>query len=248
MSKNDVSPGGSPILRHRPHDKKLVARTPGSTARVEIQRHFARFFGEPTTVFREAIAHFVNLEVCFIPPHAGRDCFTLFTTGMSDLPMNVPEGYEGFQYAELIISLPPYWNVEALMATRRPDKLKQWLWPIRWLKDLARMPHECDTWLAYGHTVPNDDPPQPLSPETKLCGWMTLPPTRVPKIARSVRTTDGRRIHLYSLHALHIEEMSLKLNKGLNPLLDAFDREGVSEVLDIHRRPCVRETPFRVLR
>ena len=43
-------------------------------------------------------------------------------------------------------------------------------WPYRMLKELARLPHEFDTFLWKGHTVPNGDPPQPYGPNTPAVG------------------------------------------------------------------------------
>jgi hypothetical protein len=134
-----------------------------------------------------------------------------------------------------------------LQVTPPPPDLERWYWPIRWLKTLARLPHEYKTWLSAGHTVPNGDPPQPFAPETKLCCWLLLPPVSVPSAAREIAHTDGRTIHVHALHALHPAELSLKLNKGLDPLLDAFDRARVSEVLTIDRPSSVRNKLFGLL-
>jgi hypothetical protein len=53
-------------------------------------------------------------------------------------------------------------------------------------------------------------------------------------------------VHLYVLHALHLEELTLKLNRGTDALLEAFDRAGVPEVLDLQRRSSVRRKLFGI--
>jgi hypothetical protein len=58
--------------------------------------------------------------------------------------------------------------------------------------------------------------------------------------------SDGRRVHLYVLHALHLEELNLKLNRGTDALLDAFDRAHVPEVLDLQRPSSVRRKLFGI--
>ena len=148
--------------------------------------------------------------------------------------------------ARLLLHLPASWKVDALKATPPPADLERWYWPIRWLKQLARFPHEYQTWLGFGHTIPNGDPPSPFSPETKLCGWFLLPPIGVEDEARQVTLSDGRTVHLYCLHALHLAEMALKLNKGSDALLDAFDAAGVGEELRLDRPAVVRRKLFGI--
>ncbi len=61
--------------------------------------------------------------------------------------MNVPSALDEYElyYAELMIDLPPEWLVQ--------DDDENNYWPIRWLKILARLPIDSDTWLGYGHTI-----------------------------------------------------------------------------------------------
>jgi hypothetical protein len=46
------------------------------------------------------------------------------------------------------------------------------------------------------------------------------------------------------MHAIHLEEMSLKLNQGGEALIEAMDRAGVKEILDVKRKPLVRKKLF----
>lgn len=52
---------------------------------------------------------------------------TLFTSGMSERPMNVPDGESLYAFAELFIQLPKDWKYQDL---QNP----QWNWPILWLR------------------------------------------------------------------------------------------------------------------
>jgi hypothetical protein len=241
--KNEVSPGGSEMLRHQARERGY-SPPPDSTGEPEIVAHFSRYFGEPESVFHEIVSDLVHIDVHIIKPHAGRGCWTLFTTGMSDRPMTTPEGAEDFRFAELILNLPAEWRVDALRATPPPPDLERWYWPIYWLKKLARLPHEYQTWLGSHHTIPNGDPAKPFHPGTRLCSWLIIPPISVPEEARVVELANGRKIQLYTLHALYLEELSLKLNEGGNALLDAFERDDVSEILYVDRKPVVRKKRF----
>jgi hypothetical protein len=239
----DTSAGGSKLLRHTARAEGFTPAAE-SAATEEIAEHFAKHFGEPASVFHEILSDLVHIDVHIIRPTPERDHWTLFTTGMSDLPMTAPEAAHEYRHAELMIALPRQWQVDALAVTPPPADLERWYWPIRWLKQLARLPHEYRTWLGFGHSIPNGDPPQAFSPETKLCGWLLLPPITVPDEARTIALADGRVVHLYVLHALHLAEMSLKLDKGTDALLDAFDAAGVSEVLDVARASTVKTKLF----
>jgi Suppressor of fused protein (SUFU) len=241
-SDDEVSPGGSNIFRHEAAEREWTA--PEHAEAEEIEEHLARFIGEASWVFHEIVSDLVHLDVHIVEPTAERDWWTLFTTGMSALPMTVPEGCEALRYAELMVMLPADWKVREMKVTPPPPDLEQWYWPIRWLKQLARLPHDYGTWIGFGHTIPNGDPAEPFAPDTKLCGWALIPPITIPDEGRSVELSDGREVHFYCLHAVHHAEMSLKLNKGMDALLDAFEKHDVSEVLDLNRKPATRRKLF----
>ncbi len=232
------SPGGSDILRHQPQERDIEA--PVETAGTdEIEQHFARVFGEPENVFHELVSDMVHIDVHIIPPRPERNHWTLFTTGMSALPMTVPEHIEDaeqFAFAELMLTLPASWKVG--------NNDDRWFWPLQWLKRMARLPHEYNTWLGALHTIPNGDPPKPFSPETKLCCWMLLPPIGVEEADQRITLKDGRVVNIYCLLPLHIEEVNLKLNKGAEALIEALDAAGVDEVIEIKRPPAVRKKLF----
>lgn len=235
---DDVSPGGSKMLRHGAAPTGWIPPAP-STGGAEIEQHFEKHFGTATTVFHEIVSSVIHVDIHVIPPGDGRPCWTLFTSGMSDLPMTVEPGFEERRFAELLLKLPADWPIDKLQVTPPRPELEQWYWPIGWLKFLARFPHEHRTWLGQGHTLPNGDPPQPFAPSTKLCAWLLLPPTRVAAAARTLTLADGRVVHLYVVHALHPEELTLKLERGTNELLRAFDAADVSETLTIERAPVL---------
>jgi hypothetical protein len=108
-------------------------------------------------------------------------------------------------------------------------------WPIRLLKSLARFPHECKTWLGFGHTVPNGDPPAPFADDTDLCCALLLPPVRVPAAFYDLKLRDGREVNVYGVVPLYAEEMQLKLTCGTDALLERFDDAGVTELLEPRR-------------
>jgi hypothetical protein len=62
------------------------------------------------------------------------------------------------------IALPPDWDL-------RESALKDAknYWPMEQLKNAARLPIWCDTWLGYAPTMSNDEANSPFADNTKLC-------------------------------------------------------------------------------
>ncbi|MDE5862733.1 MAG: suppressor of fused domain protein, partial [Lachnospiraceae bacterium] len=103
-------------------------------------------FGSFDEVFHEIVSPDIHLDIIIVPPTEEDNYYKLITMGMGAYSMNVPEDLreEELEHAELILYLPKYWNIKS------PEEKDYW--PIRYLKILARLPIECDTWLGYGHT------------------------------------------------------------------------------------------------
>ncbi|MFD0587276.1 suppressor of fused domain protein [Paenibacillus sp. GCM10027627] len=228
----EFSESGQPIYRYNDKEKEWQPPEYGEEGWVaKIEEHVSEYIGEVDSVFHEIISDTVHLDVHLIKPTPERNYFTLFTTGMSFKPMNTPEGVEGHEYAELIICLPPDWPMEE-------DDLENQnhYWPIRWLKMLARFPHDYDTWLGWGHTMPNGDPAEPLSEQTDMSGIILLPPVDVHEDFLSLEMGDGRTISFYAIVPLYSEEMDFKLKNGSEPLIDKFDKYGINEIINLNRR------------
>jgi len=226
------SKDGSKILRH-------VASDDGYTPPVEnrdwaeaIEAHMTEHVGEAATVFHEIVSDKVHLDVHVIPPGADRAFWTLFTTGMSGRPMTVPEEAPGSAYAELSILLPPTWRCDE--ASWKDDR---WYWPTRWLKTLARLPHDYKTWLGFGHTVPNGDPARPFDASTKLSGMLVATSMSLDEDAHSIEV-EGATIELFTLWPLYAEEMQFKLDHGMDALIEKLEAGGVSDVIN-PARPSV---------
>src|SRR4051794_31433662 len=99
----------------------------------EIIRHMESHQGPVhENAFLEIVRGDPSIAVHVIPPTDERPWMTLFTAGMSDKPMAVPEGYECYRFAELMIHLPPDWPISP-EALQDPDHF----WPVRMLKQIA---------------------------------------------------------------------------------------------------------------
>lgn len=231
---DEASPDGSQIFRHPARGREWEPAAAGDPEAVTaIEEHIARYFGAPETVWHELASDLVHIDVHVTPPSPDRPRYTLVTSGMSDLPMNVPPAIDT-PYAELMMALPPDWPL-----TAEAFRDEAAYWPIRLLKTIARLPHAYDTWIGPGHSVPNGDPPKPYAPGVPFTGVLVAPVLRCEDAARTIVTSEGKHISLLALIPVHQAEMNLKLASGASVLYDAFDRAGVSEVLDPARPSSV---------
>ena len=154
----EYSPGGSAIYRYQtPEDQGFRPPEDVCVSTEAIEKHMEGIFpGWQGFVYHEIVSDLVHIDVHVLRSPEG-DCQLLYTTGMSDLPMNLPEEIadrEDLKYAELYMLLPGDWDLGGVGASTQ-DLPYERFWPIRMLKFLARFPHEYQTWLGWGHTIPN---------------------------------------------------------------------------------------------
>jgi hypothetical protein len=242
--EQEKSEAGVPIHRYGERDREFQGPGGSPDALEHIDGHLAKHVGEADTVFHEIISDIVHIDVHHVPPGPERSFHTFVTTGMSDLPMKAPPDAEDCRYAELMIYLPASWPIcsepyEALTDDPR-------YWPIHWLKYLARFPHEYETWLFQGHTIPNGDPPEPFSPDTQLCCWWLLPPLLEADEFSTLKINEEKTIHFFSLAPLYREEIDMKLRKGDEALFDRLDRQGIEPenllILNVKRKNACKKS------
>lgn len=224
MDIDDVSPGGSPILVHS--REKDFTPAQGESHIEAISAHIERHLGPIAGVFHEIISDLVHIDVHVVPASEPFPFLRLVTSGMSDLPMTLPEGAPGSAYMELMVTLPADWPIsdDAFEDERN-------YWPVRLLKTLARLPHEYDTWLGFGHTIPNGHPAEPYAPGVGFDGAIVLPPVTAPEGFGTLQLDDARTIEFMSIVPLYPEEMDLKLKKDAEALLDRFDAKNIQDVI-----------------
>lgn len=231
----EKSESGSPIHRYTEADLNAFEGPSGESSIEEITEHIEKHIGEIEMVFHELISNQVHIDVYWVKPTEEYPFHTLVTSGMSDKPMQTPEGIEGCQFAELSICLPEDWKI-----SEEDFKDENNFWPVRQLKQLARFPHEFNTWISYGHTIPNGDPAEPYSENTKL-NTMLLMPSIIFNLEFHTLNLPNKSIDFYTLIPLYTEEVELKLKKGVEALFDGFDKFGVSDVVQLDRPITVKK-------
>jgi len=231
-----VSMSGDPIWVH---DEPTPFQAPqGEMCLEEISAHIQQHLGPVETVFHELVSDTVHIDVHIVLPTADSPCVRLVTSGMSDLPMTVPERLNALRHAELMMTLPADWKLD-----QESFKSEEWYWPVRLLKSLARLPHKYTTWLGPGHTVPNDDPARPSATNTQLCGAIIVSPLTAPEAFNTLTIDPEKVISFYSVVPLYQAEMDLKLRKGAGELFDKLSAKRVTDFVDI-RRPDVAKKRF----
>lgn len=203
-----------------------------------ISLHFEKMFGEIDIVYHEDHSQFVHVDVHRIAVEGDEDICTLFTTGMAEKPMNVPPDVpepENYRYAELVLHLPEDWPSE----WEQLQKPENW-WPMRTLFDLARLPHERESWLWAGHTLSNGiDDPKPYAPDVGFCAALVCPSYLLPEDSEVVQLADGRIVILLTVAFLYPEEYAFCLANDAEIFLDHVRDYGLDPidffVLDKHR-------------
>ena len=232
------SPSGAPIYRHE--DAAPFEPASGDNASIAaIAAHIERHLGPVSGVYHELISDKVHLDVHVVPPSAEFPFYTLVTSGMSDRPMAVPPGApadEAPPYAELCLLLPSTWNIPADPAdVASAFEDENVYWPIRWLKLLARLPHEYGTWLGFGHTVPNGEAAAPFASNTELGCMLVLTALSLPEEFQTLVVSPKKTVQFYTLYPIYREEMELKMAQGVDALIDRFEVYDTSDVLDLTR-------------
>jgi hypothetical protein len=235
---NEQDPKIGPTYRHGA--PKAFEMAQGDSENIEvISHHIERWIAKPATVFHELISDKVHIDVHIVEPSERFPWYCLVTSGMSDLPMRAPESHGDSQYAELFVCLPREWKMG-----QEDWKSERYYWPVRALKFLARFPHQHDTWLWYGHTIPNGDPPEPFNEFTKLCSLILLSPHCVPSEFHELKIDGGKTIRFFSLVPLYEDELSFKLRRGASALESRLVAAGHSELLYPDRKSIISKAGF----
>lgn len=229
-----ISMSGSPIYRHGPASEWEAPQ--GEENVEQISAHIERHLGTVEAVFHEVLSDAVHIDVHVVKPTPDFPFARLITSGMSDLPMQVPDRIQAPRYIELMITLPGDWQLD-----QASFEDESWYWPIRLIKNLARLPHKHNTWLGFGHSIPNGDPDEPYAANTKLSGAVILPSVSVPEEFHTLTINPEKVIQFFAVVPLYPEEMNLKLRSGIDKLLTALGKANLSDVIYPNRTNVARK-------
>jgi hypothetical protein len=171
----------------------------------------------------------MSVAINVIRPNEEHPYLVLFTNGMSDRAMKVSPDQEAWQYAELVMHLPPDWP-----HPRDANGDPQWLWPVQWLRKAAYIPHLNDTWLAPpGTIISSADPPEPLGPNTQQTCLLLIPDFA--NLGQPLQREDGGQVHFFTVVPLCTEERDFELQHGMTAFFKRFIERKVPMIVDIYR-------------
>ena len=222
------SKGGSRLIKYGDGDTpkpKIGFLEESTLANTEDrERIYSKLFGESDTVLHELLPLIPHVDVYRFPPNGNRDFFTFVTSGMSDLPMNSPPDVGAdFRRAELIF-----------YSTENRDDYPELL------RRMAHFVHDNNTWLHWGHTMPNGQPPEPLF-DTDNLDTLFFMPTMVDPDATlgDELRIDSESVNLVWCVPITTAECQLKLDDGTEALYDLFDANEHPFAFAGHRRSYV---------
>ena len=185
-------------------------------------------FGPFTHVLHEIVSPDIHLDVCLVPPSEEEPYYKLVTMGAGAYTMNLPEEWRDFRHAEYVIYLPADWN---LSSSAEED-----YWPVRTLKDTARLPVTCSTWLSYGHTLQADEEGTAYASNTRF-NSVVLDVSRKGEEEIRLLMSSGKVINFYDLIPLYPEELEFKMAHDAETLFEKFAEKGIQyKVVDPVRR------------
>ncbi|MGO1975059.1 MAG: suppressor of fused domain protein [Propionibacteriaceae bacterium] len=239
-----LTPGGDPFFDHR--DDQAATSGDPVAPRDEVRRraceaHLTEFLGDDFHLLSEKVSVGIHLDVYVFPPSEQSPHVTLITSGMSDLAMNVPEGFTGNRL-ELMIALPPGWpGIDPLDWDQFSAESNYW--PLRMLKDVARIPSTYDSYITWGHSIVDED--QSLfAPGVQFAGAIVGPPLGYPpRIMRAV--TPVGEVDYLAVFPTTQAEMDFKVATpgGGDALIDRFTESNVTAVIDPTRSSVVSGPP-----
>lgn len=193
----------------------------------EIDRFIVEKFGNYPNVIHEIYSPDIHLDICVVEPTESEPFYKLITMGAGAYRMNVPTDFKGYniECAEYMICLPATWN---LQSSDEKD-----YWPIRALKDVARLPIMYDTWLCYGHTTQCDEVGSPYAENTKI---NSLVLDEAIEDDSSMTMSSGKVINFWKIVPLYPEELEYKRENGAEALFKLMKQKGTYvDALDINR-------------
>lgn len=201
-----------------------------------LDYHIDQFFkNEDVKVIADKRNDNLRIDIYHIKPNEERNYNLLLTFGMSRAPMNVPEYAEQFKYGELAIILPSDWDLSD-EGLKDPNNY----WPILWLKNLARIPQQHNTWLCYGHSVPNENPSKPIA-DTEFEGVVIMDSATLPEDFQEMNLGEVS-LYIYTVIPVYPEEMEYKIKNNIEHLRNAFIDARIPDVVFTDRPSSVSDS------
>jgi hypothetical protein len=214
-----------------------MTRLPAPIRHLEtITNHIEKHFGSDYFVLHEKKSNIVHVDIHIVRPSPTRPFFTLLTSGMSDLDMHTPDGFEDLALAELCLCLPADWPLSLTnLAWREP----RYFWPINFLQQSARYPHRHKTWFSWGHVMEGLENWLHADAGVNFTGMLLLKPQNFPEGADKLTTENGRAIYYLAIVPLFPREIVFDKNHDSGALEEKLFEAGVTELVKPQRERAV---------
>lgn len=163
----------------------------------------------------------------------------LITDGLSDYEQPVPDKYSTLKHIELYFCLPSYWDLNDI-----DNPTMNWVQP--WIQKLARHLLENKTWYGVGHTFPNGNPVEAISPTMKQKYFLLNKPTYLSEELIPL-VVNGKTIEFLGVVPIFEDELDYKMGKGTYKLQKKFLDKNITELLDDYRMSTLKNK-WRIFR
>ena len=186
-------------------------------------------YGDFQNVLHEVVSTDIHLDVALIPPQEDRDYYTLCTIGAGAYRMEIERDirieHHLSEHSEYIMYLPPDWKLDEESLNDEAN-----YWPIRLLKNTARLPLLTDSWFTIGHTTGTEEG-MPYSEEYPYnSAILTYPAPFVATRENKCNLSSGKTILFHHILPITQEELEFKNENGTEALLKRIFPKGCDEM------------------
>lgn len=160
--------------------------------------------------------------------YLGKKYFTICTSGLWNYTMPVSEKYKGKEHIEICFCVEADWDFE--------DSEHQW--PIDKLILLGNYLLERQTWFGAGHTIPNGNPPQPLSKTVTQDYFFFDEATFLHQLFNSFYVEE-KLVHFLFVIPITKDELAYKQKKNTFGFKKKLASKNVHEVIEEFRPSSV---------
>ena len=189
--------------------------------RTEIIKFIEENFGRIEKIYQDVGYDDFYLDVAQISPTKEKPYYTLITLGMGEHKMYNQNNENFSSFAELMISLPPDWNLDN----------ENYNWVLDNLMHLAYIPFTFYFSYEWGHLENNFEP---FSFNTKLSAISILYP-EMKKENSGLLKLENRNLQFYQVVPLYDEEYTFALKNGMKNLLLLDTEKKISFVVNMDR-------------
>ena len=188
------------------------------------ERAYDATFGKCDKVLHEMIPVIPHVDVFRYPPSDARPSFTLVTSGMSDRPMPAePAIPRKLLRAELIFYCSEMRDGYAEM-----------------LRKFAHFPHDVNTWIGNGHTVPINELALSILGNSRFSTLLfLLTIVRSDRAMAEAIVIDGAPLNLLWVVPITAAETQLAVSSGSRALLQKFSEHEHPVVFNADRQSYV---------